>query len=60
MLTTAEVCLVRPEAQQHIGDIIDPRDVCPRVINSLEMSANKQEELPAKKTRPHAGVSTCR
>ena len=49
MLTTAEVCLVRPEAQQHTGDIIDPRDVRPRVINSLEMSANKQEELPAKK-----------
>jgi acetyl-CoA carboxylase carboxyltransferase component len=36
-------------AHQHVDDIIDPRSIRPRVIKALEISANKQDELPAKK-----------
>src|SRR5215469_1527850 len=36
-------------AHQHVDDIIDPRDIRPRVIKALEVSANKRDELPTKK-----------
>jgi acetyl-CoA carboxylase carboxyltransferase component len=36
-------------AHQHVDDIIDPRDIRPRVIKALEVSANKHDELPTKK-----------
>jgi len=36
-------------AHQHVDDIIDPRDIRPRVIKALEISANKRDDLPEKK-----------
>jgi len=36
-------------AQQHVDDIIDPREMRPRVIKALEVCANKTDELPKKK-----------
>ncbi|HWP58575.1 MAG TPA: acyl-CoA carboxylase subunit beta [Candidatus Acidoferrales bacterium] len=36
-------------AQQHVDDIIDPREIRSRVIKALEVSANKSDELPKKK-----------
>jgi acetyl-CoA carboxylase carboxyltransferase component len=36
-------------ALQHVDDIIDPRDMRPRIIKALELCANKDDELPKKK-----------
>jgi acetyl-CoA carboxylase carboxyltransferase component len=36
-------------AQQHVDDIIDPRDMRPRIIKALEICAGKVDELPKKK-----------
>lgn len=36
-------------AQQHVDDIIDPRDMRPRIIKALELSAQKRDDLPEKK-----------
>jgi acetyl-CoA carboxylase carboxyltransferase component len=36
-------------AQQHVDDIIDPRDMRPKIIRALEVCARKTDELPKKK-----------
>jgi acetyl-CoA carboxylase carboxyltransferase component len=36
-------------ALQHVDDIIDPQDIRPSIIRALEVSLNKQDELPRKK-----------
>ena len=36
-------------ALQHVDDIIDPREMRPRIIKALEMSLRKIDELPKKK-----------
>ncbi len=36
-------------AHGFIDDIIEPRDTRPRLINALEMLANKRDNNPAKK-----------
>ncbi|HXG51096.1 MAG TPA: acyl-CoA carboxylase subunit beta [candidate division Zixibacteria bacterium] len=36
-------------AHQHVDDIIDPREIRPRVIKALELCAGKVDELPGKK-----------
>lgn len=36
-------------AHQHVDDIIDPRDMRPRIIKALELSAQKRDDLPEKK-----------
>lgn len=36
-------------ALQHVDDIIDPQDIRPTIIRALEVSINKQDELPRKK-----------
>lgn len=36
-------------ALQHVDDIIDPRDIRPTLIRALELSLQKQDELPRKK-----------
>ena len=36
-------------AQQHVDDIIDPRDMRPRIIKALEVCDKKWDELPKKK-----------
>lgn len=38
-------------ALQHVDDIIDPQDVRPTLIRALELSLQKQDELPRKKHR---------
>jgi acetyl-CoA carboxylase carboxyltransferase component len=36
-------------ALQHVDDIIDPRDMRPRIIKALEISSRKVDELPKRK-----------
>jgi acetyl-CoA carboxylase carboxyltransferase component len=36
-------------AQQHVDDIIDPRDMRPRIIKALEVCANKSDTLPERR-----------
>jgi len=36
-------------ALQHVDDIIDPQEMRPRIIRALELSRNKQDELPRRK-----------
>jgi acetyl-CoA carboxylase carboxyltransferase component len=36
-------------ALQHVDDIIDPREMRPRIIRALEVSRNKVDELPRRK-----------
>jgi acetyl-CoA carboxylase carboxyltransferase component len=36
-------------AHQHVDDIIDPREMRPRIIKALEICAGKVDELPKKK-----------
>ena len=36
-------------ALQHVDDIIDPRDMRPKIIQALEVCAKKADELPKKK-----------
>jgi acetyl-CoA carboxylase carboxyltransferase component len=36
-------------AEQHVDDIIDPRDMRPRIIRALELCAGKTDEPPRKK-----------
>jgi acetyl-CoA carboxylase carboxyltransferase component len=36
-------------AEQHVDDIIDPRDMRPRIIRALELSAGKVDDVPRKK-----------
>jgi len=36
-------------AEQHVDDIIDPRDMRPRIIRALELCAAKSDEPPRKK-----------
>jgi len=36
-------------AHQHVDDIIDPREMRPRIIRALELSAKKIDELPRRK-----------
>ena len=36
-------------ALQHVDDIIDPQEMRPTIIRALEVSLNKQDELPRKK-----------
>ena len=36
-------------ALQHVDDIIDPQDIRPTVIRALEVSLNKQDDLPRKR-----------
>ena len=36
-------------ALQHVDDIIDPQDIRPTLIRALELSLQKQDELPRKK-----------
>lgn len=36
-------------AQQHVDDIIDPRDMRPKIIRALEICVKKTDELPRKK-----------
>ena len=36
-------------AEQHVDDIIDPRDMRPRIIRALELCAGKNDEPPRKK-----------
>ncbi len=36
-------------AQQHVDDIIDPRDMRPRIIKALEACVKKMDEVPKKK-----------
>ena len=36
-------------ALQHVDDIIDPQDMRSSIIRALEVSLNKQDELPRKK-----------
>lgn len=36
-------------AQQHVDDIIDPREMRPRIIRALALCAKKRDELPKKK-----------
>jgi acetyl-CoA carboxylase carboxyltransferase component len=36
-------------AQQHVDDIIDPREMRPRIIKALKICAKKMDDLPKKK-----------
>ena len=36
-------------ALQHVDDIIDPQDIRPTLVRALELSLQKQDELPKKK-----------
>jgi len=36
-------------ALQHVDDIIDPREMRPNIIRALELSRNKQDQLPHRK-----------
>jgi acetyl-CoA carboxylase carboxyltransferase component len=36
-------------ALQHVDDIIDPQDIRPNLVRALELSLQKQDELPPKK-----------
>ncbi|HEY2990520.1 MAG TPA: acyl-CoA carboxylase subunit beta [Candidatus Binatia bacterium] len=36
-------------AEQHVDDVIDPRDMRPRIIRALELCAGKTDEMPRKK-----------
>ena len=36
-------------ALQHVDDIIDPQDIRPTLVRALELSLQKQDELPRKK-----------
>jgi len=36
-------------ANQHVDDIIDPREMRPKIIKALEVCANKTDELPKRK-----------
>jgi len=36
-------------ALQHVDDVIDPQDIRPSIIRALEVTLNKQDELPRKK-----------
>jgi len=36
-------------ALQHVDDVIDPQDIRPSIVRALEVTLNKQDELPRKK-----------
>ena len=36
-------------ALQHVDDVIDPQDIRPNLVRALELSLQKQDELPPKK-----------
>ena len=36
-------------ALQHVDDVIDPQDIRPNLIRALEVSLQKQDDLPRKK-----------